>query len=484
MRPYSLRRRLIATILLIECALTLTITVATMLNARQEQLRAFDMMLRGRADSLLGAVQDAEDPEDTVRVNPDALDLPEDDLWEVTNSSGQVLAHSAKWNPAELANFNDTSSPRIFRVQGHAFRGLTLHGVRQVDADAHNPGISRPVRIDYAVSLLPVHRALLRTERFLIVSNSALLLITGLLVMVLLRRGLAPLEELSRAAAQMTPSNPEFRAPEAACRVGELAVLATALQSSTQRLKKAFRQQEIFVHDAAHELKTAVTIVKSSLQLLVSRIRTTQEYADGLRTCLDDCSRMEELVQRMLLLARFEQGPAEADSFDLSETAYEVAVQLETFAELRRVGLQVIASEPAWVALSEEACSSLISCLTLNALQHSRENGKTEVSVSAAENIVTLRVRDTGSGIAPEELPHVFDRFYRGDSSRARSSGGTGLGLAICKAIVDSCGGSIELESTLGAGTTAVVRIPRATAAEIRTDDLPRNRSLKGTPLL
>jgi hypothetical protein len=136
------------------------------------------------------------------------------------------------------------------------------------------------------------------------------------------------------------------------------------------------------------------------------------------------------------------------------------------------------------VALPEEACSSLISCLTLTALQHSRENGKTEVSVSAAENNVTLRVRDTGSGIAPEELPHVFDRFYRGDSSRARSSGGTGLGLAICKAIVDSCGGSIELESTLGAGTTAVVRIPRATAAEIRTDDLPRNRSLKGTPLL
>jgi two-component system sensor histidine kinase BaeS len=78
--------------------------------------------------------------------------------------------------------------------------------------------------------------------------------------------------------------------------------------------------------------------------------------------------------------------------------------------------------------------------------------------------MVTLRVCDTGSGIAPEELPHVFDRFYRGDSSRARSSGGTGLGLAICKAIVDSCGGSIKLESTLGAGTTAEVQLPRAAA--------------------
>ncbi|MGC2619349.1 MAG: HAMP domain-containing sensor histidine kinase [Acidobacteriaceae bacterium] len=464
MKAYSLRRRLIATILLIECALTLTITVATMLNARQEQLRAFDMMLRGRADSLLGAVQDAEDPGDTVRVNPKALDLPEDDLWEVTNFGGQVLAHSTKWIPDDLRNFDDTNRPRIFRDRGHRFRGLTLHGVRQVDADDQSPGVPRPVRIDYAASLLPVHRALWRTERFLIISNTALLLVTGLLVTLLLRRGLAPLEELSRAAAQMTPSNPEFRAPEAACRVAELSVLAKALQSSTQRLKKAFRQQEIFVHDAAHELKTAVTIVKSSLQLLVSRTRTSQEYAEGLRTCLDDCSRMEELVQRMLLLARFEQGAPELDAFDLTEAACEVGAQLETFAKLRGVHLHVEANESAWVPLSEEACASLISCLMLNALQHCPENGRAELSVRAAGDMVTLRVCDTGSGIAPEELPHVFDRFYRGDSSRARSSGGTGLGLAICKAIVDSCGGSIKLESTLGAGTTAEVQLPRAAA--------------------
>lgn len=461
MKPYSLRRRLIASILIVECALTLTITAVTLFNARQEQIRAFDLMLRGRADSLLGAVQDAEDPGDNVRVNPQALDLPTDDLWEVRNQNGQILAHSAQWTPDNLRHFDSTSHPRDFKDQGHPFRGLTLHGVRQIDADDQSPGIARPVSIDYAASLSPVHRALARTERFLIIANSALLLITGLLVMILLRRGLAPLEQLSHAAARMTPSNPEFQAPPAACRVGELSVLAAALQSSTQRLKKAFRQQEIFVHDAAHELKTAVTIVKSSLQLLVSKPRTTEEYAEGLRACLADCSRMEDLVQRMLLLARFEQGPAQQDASDLTEAAYEVAAQLETFAQLRKVDLEVNARQPAWVPLSAEACASLISCLALNALQHTPEQGTVDVQVDDADRMITLSVRDSGSGIAAAELPHVFDRFYRGDASRARSSGGTGLGLAICKAIVDSCGGSIRMESTLGAGTRVDVQIPR-----------------------
>lgn len=477
MKRYFLRRRLLATILIIECALTVTITAVTLVNARQEQLRAFDLMLRGRADSLLGAVQDAEDAADSVRVNPQALDLHEDDLWQVTDATGDILAHSAKWTSTVATGFGDTGRPHNFLDHGRHFRGMTLRGVRQVDEDDDHPGIARPVRIDYAASLQPVHRSLVRTVRFLIVSNTLLLLLTGVVVMILLRRGLAPLEELSRAAAQMTPSNPEFQTPMAASRVAELSVLATALQSSTQRLKNAFHQQEIFVHDAAHELKTVVAILKSSLQLLSSRERTTEEYVNGLATCLTDCSRMEDLVQRMLLLARFEHCPAQTEVSNLSESAHEVAAQLESLAELRRVTLRIDAEESSWVNLSEEACASLVACLTLNALQHTPENGIVEVQIMVTVRTVRLLVRDTGTGIPPEELPHVFERFYRGDVSRARSSGGTGLGLSICKAIVDSCGGSIRMESIVGVGTTADVQLPLAAAQSFPVSEGPGDPS-------
>jgi len=484
MKRYSLRRRLTAAILFLQCALTFTITGVTLLNARQEQIRAFDVMLRGRADSLLGAVQDAEDAADTVKVDPRALDLPAEDLWEVIDSSGKILAHSSKWSVHVQQYFDDINQPRTFRDDGHPFRGLTLHGIRQVDADDDSPGISRPVQILYAASLHPIHHAMERTERVLLLSNTALLLLTGLFVMLLLRRGLAPLDELVGAAAEITPSNPEFRAPDAATRVTELSVLASALHSATHRLKKAFRQQEVFVHDAAHELKTAVTIVKSSLQLLQSRPRTIPEYADGLRACLSDCSRMEDLVQRMLLPARFEQGPAERDVSNLSEDVQEVATQLETVAQLRRVRLRIEARAPAWVRLSAEASASLVSGLTLNALQHTPENGNVEIAVANVGDSIQLRVRDTGSGIPPDELPHIFDRFYRGDSSRARSSGGTGLGLSICKAIVESCGGVITVQSAPSLGTTVQVQLPCAPTADVEANQLQPGEKRRSLSLL
>jgi signal transduction histidine kinase len=219
-------------------------------------------------------------------------------------------------------------------------------------------------------------------------------------------------------------------------------------------------QQQVFVNDAAHELKTAVTIIKSSLQLLASRPRSTQEYAKGLETCMADCARMEDLVQRMLQLARFEQEPASGCVHcDLAEVARDVAAQMERLAEIREVAVAVQAPDSVRAPLEEGACASLLANLLLNAVQHTPEGGSVTVAIQAAADI-TIEVRDTGRGIAPEDLPHLFERFWRGDHSRARSTGGAGLGLSICKAIVDSCGGAIDVSSRLGEGTCVTVRLP------------------------
>ena len=466
MKRYSLRWRLVGMVLLIECALAAGITGATLIFTWKEQIHAFDLMLRGRADSLLGAVQDAEDPADNVRIDPRAIDLPHGDVWQVKDDpTGRVLGQSPNWSPVAAGELETSHEARSFHLRRHAFRGMVLHGVRQIDADDGSPGVARPVEIVYAASLHAVGGAMERTTRFLVLADVVLLLLTAVALMWLLRRGLAPLEELSRAAAELSPANLRFQAPEAAAGVAELAVLATALEISTQRLEQAFRQQQVFVHDAAHELKTAVTIVKTSLQLLASRVRNPLEYAEGLETCLNDCARMEELVQRMLLLARFEQRPAERELCDVSEVVRETGVQFENLAELRRIELRVEAEEEAWIPLSQEACSSLVSGLALNSLQHTPAGGRVKIAVRRGANEVFLTVRDTGTGIAAEDLPHVFDRFYRGDASRARTSGGTGLGLSICKAIVDSCGGRIGLSSASGAGTTAEVILPEARPA-------------------
>ncbi len=468
MKRHSLRRRLIAAVLLLECALVAGLSTATLLYLWREQMHGFDLMVRGRADSLLGQVHDAEDAGDNVAINPDALDLRGSDLWMARDDGGRTLAQSGEWNGEALSSFGSTQEPHDFRVQGEMFRGLMLHGVRQIDAEDGNPGIARPVTIYYASPLEPVYLAIWRAARFLGVASCLILLLTAGGLAWLLRRGLAPLEELSRAAAEMTPRHPRFRAPESAEATAELAVLAGALESATQRLEEAFVQQQVFVNDAAHELKTAVTIIKSSLQLLSSRPRSTHEYARGLESCMADCARMEELVQRMLQLARFEREPASRRvQCDVAEVVRDVSTQMERLAEIREVAMAVQAPASAPAPMEEDACASLFANLLLNAVQHTPAGGSVTAAISVDAGMIMVEVRDTGRGIAPEDLPHLFERFWRGDNSRARSTGGAGLGLSICKAIVDSCGGEIAVSSRPGEGTCVTVRLPLAESAGV-----------------
>jgi signal transduction histidine kinase len=451
---------LIAAVLALECGLVLGLSGATLLYLWHEHKETFDLVVRGRADSLLGQIHDAEDANDDVAINPEALDLRGRDLWMARDDDGRTLAQSNAWNSDVAHAIGVVEKPHDFRVQGATYRGLALHGVRQIDATGSSPGVARAVTIFYAAPLKPVYEAMEQAAEFLTAASLLLLLLTTGVLALLLRRGLAPLEELSRAAAEMTPKRPRFDAPRSAHATRELAVLAGALESATRRLDEAFVQQRVFVNDAAHELKTAVTIIKSSLQLLASRPRTAREYARGLETATADCARMEDLVQRMLQLARFEREPASGVvECDVAEVARDVTAHMERLAEIREVALLVDAPYSAPTRLEDDACSSLLANLLLNALQHTPAGGSVKAGIAVGEEI-RIEVRDTGRGIAPEDLPHLFERFWRGDHSRARSTGGAGLGLSICKAIVDSCGGQIAVSSRLGEGTCVTVRLP------------------------
>jgi len=464
-KRYSLRRRLIAAVLALECGLVFGLSCATLLYLWNQHLRSFDFMVRGRGDSLLGQVHDAEDANDNVAIDLEALDLRGRDLWMARDTGLRTLASSSAWNTQALDSFGGVEKPHNFRVRGRMYRGLVLHGVRQIDAENGNPGIARPVTIYYAAPLEPVYESIGRAAAFLLAASLLLLLITAGALALLLRRGLAPLEELSRAAGEMTPKRPRFEAPESAQATAELAVLAGALESATQRLEEAFVRQRVFVNDAAHELKTAVTIIKSSLQLLASRPRSTREYARGLETCMADCARMEELVGRMLQLARFErEAPRGYEECNVAEVARDVAAHMERLAEIRGVKIAMQAPTLAPTRLEQDACASLLANLMLNGVQHTPEGGAVTAAISLDTDVV-IEIRDTGRGIASEDLPHLFERFWRGDHSRARSTGGAGLGLSICKAIVDSCGGEITVSSRLGEGTCVKVKLPLAGSA-------------------
>ncbi len=463
MKPYSLTRRLVVTVLLVELLLAAAATGLALLYERQQNLHAFDLMLRGRADSLLGAVQDAEDAGDNVMLDPKALDLPHGDLYEVRNQSGRVVGSSSNWNHEIEQAIGEQGSARNFRLGKKWYRGFALRGVRQIDVGDNSPGIARPVVIFYAASLKPFWAAMSHAAKFLVISNFLILLFTAGTLLLLLRRGMTPLQELAGAAAGISSNSLRFRAPPNAFAVQELAVLAHALESAMSRLERAFVQQQVFVHDAAHELKTSVTIIKSSLQLLTSRKRTAAEYERGLEMCLSDCARMEDLVQKLLLLARVEQPREEqvtTAKTDLNECVREVADQMEPLAAVRGVNLVVNLQKEAMAQIASDDCATLLTNLVVNALQHTPAGGTVMLQVQSSGSMAIFRVEDNGEGIPAEDLPHIFDRFYRGDPSRSRNTGGAGLGLAICKALAEVAGGEIKITSEVGRGTVAEVTLP------------------------
>lgn len=472
MKTYSIKRRLIVSVLLVELVSALCITGLAFLYERHARFHAFDIMLRGRADSLLGAVQDAGDEADSVMLDGTQNSLPANDIYQVWDEHDRVLARSSNWSGLDTRNGSNKPFEKL-NVEGRRYRAIRLDGVRVVDPGENGGGIAHHVTIVYGSRLGPVWEAVREAVAFYALTSLGLLVVTGLSMFLLLRRGLAPLADLASEAAAVSVASWTFAPSERVRRTVELAPLATALSTALKGLERSFAQQNRFIGDAAHELKTAVAVVKSSLQLLTMRPRSTSEYRAGLERCQLDCERMEETVARMLTLARFESESAvEAaarSSFatDIGKVVREVVSELKSVAELGRIAVDVQACETPTVDIDAEQLRLLCSNLILNAIQHSHAEGIVRVRCVHTGASIELDVSDRGTGIDPEVLPHLFERFYRGDPSRSRKTGGTGLGLAISKAIALRFAGSIEIESKLGEGTRVLVRLPVRRDAEL-----------------
>ncbi len=471
-RGTSIAFRLITAVLAVELLSAALVILLAWGYERHAHFRAFDVMLRGRADSVLGAVQDAEDVGDNVMLDLRDVHIPPDDAYEVWDGRGHLLGRSDNWQGS--AGMVAPTADGITRLElhGRPYGMLRLSGSRIVDPGERGGGHLRPVTILYAAPTGPVWHAIRGAVEFYALGSLALVLVTGPLIAWLLHRGLAPLRELATLAEGVSAEAWAFDPPKSARTTPELAPLTEALQSVLERLELSFNQQKMFVSDAAHELKTAVAVTKSSLQLLALKPRSPGEYKVGLDRCLADSERMEQLVTKMLTLARVENAGAAATAeanCDLAACAKTAAAHLETMARLRNVTVEMKADGTCAAPLTFEDGTMLIENLLLNAVQHSQTRTTVELTVTAHRGMspgdrgtALVVVQDHGAGISAEALPLVFERFYRGDASRSRATGGAGLGLAICKALVEKAGGTIELTSEVGVGTTATVKLPGA----------------------
>jgi signal transduction histidine kinase len=241
----------------------------------------------------------------------------------------------------------------------------------------------------------------------------------------------------------------------------ELGRLAVVLNSTFARLEAAFAQQKQFASDAAHELRTPVTVLLTQTQLSLGRERTPAEYRATVEACQRATQRMRKLIESLLALARLDAGQETMNrlNFDLADLARDGADWVRPLAEARGLALVLeLAPAPAPCVGDADRLAQVLTNLLTNAIEYNRPQGEVRVTTGVENDTAILTVSDTGTGIPAEDLPRVFERFYRSDKSR--TSGGNGLGLAIGKAIVDAHGGSIDVTSESGRGTTFTVRLP------------------------
>lgn len=240
----------------------------------------------------------------------------------------------------------------------------------------------------------------------------------------------------------------------------EFGRLAITFNAMLDRVERAVDELRRFTADAAHELRTPLAVLQSETEIALRANRSPEEYRRVIEAALRESTRLSRLADRLLLLTRHDAGllPEADDEVPLDALVQDVVEQLGTTAREKGGGLDVERLEECVVEGDDVQLSQVLFNLVENAVKYTPTGGRVSVRMQRRNGDVWLSVADTGIGIAPEDLPHVCERFYRTDKSRHSATGGAGLGLAICQAIVLRHRGELQIESTPERGTTARVR--------------------------
>jgi len=337
---------------------------------------------------------------------------------------------------------------------GHAFR-VTSATASVGTVPGHNDTIQIAIDVSQSEELLARYRLWFW----------AMLLVTAILFPLvgyrIARHGIRPVEEIAATARRITSTNLRERI-QAEGYASELASLAETFNEMLNRLEESFERISRFSADIAHDLRTPVNNIRGEAEVALARARTVDEYRDVLESSLEEAVRLSELIGDLLFLARAESPLTELrlERVDVDEVLSTVRDYYEATAA--DAGVSLIALEgpqPVTTDLDRSLMLRAVSNLVSNAIAHTPKGGSVTLAAAGSSEAMRIDVSDTGTGIPAEALPRVFDRFYRVDPSRSKSSGGTGLGLAIVQSIMALHGGSAEITSEVGHGTMVTLRV-------------------------
>jgi signal transduction histidine kinase len=466
----SIRKQLLWTVVVSQALLAGGMVFAGVFYTQRRLDANLEAALQSHAVSVAALVRFPEDGgHDLIFESgllPSSIDPARPDLFEIRAEGMGVIARSANWPASLTVDCRNSSASREFHVSGIPYRGLCQNDLPILDREEGQTASPPRLSVFYAAPMIEVRRQVRAAGVY--IALASLLLLGGTISLALwgVRRGLLPLQQMAEKAGRVTAQNWEFSSPADADLTAELQPLTRAMETMLGRLRESFEQQREFMGNAAHELKTPVTILKSTLQTLLQKPRTSEEYQAGVGRALEDMERLEKLLQWMLRLARAEQWARgmlrrELGPVDLASTCEDAIAGVQPLAEARHTQIRFTAEASAICRADPEDLALIWVNLLENAVRYSPEGATVTVKVGGDGNgRARVLFEDHGPGISEEELPHIFERFHRGDRSRARETGGFGLGLAIANALVEAYGGTITATSTLGQGTQMSVELP------------------------
>ena len=429
--------------------------LAAYFGMRNSIYRTVDEELRAHMEGVRRLI------ERTVRYEPGDLrrelrehsELAGNTLLQVADREGNWLYRSASTDRYEIPRPREASGvPSTLVLNNVPLRVLSTE--IQVGNQFYFTQAAAPLDDFYS--------ALHRFATLLLVSIPILLLSAAAGGYWMSRRALAPVDQITQTARSISVQNLSSRL--SVPRTGdELQRLSETLNSMFERLEAAFKKIIQFTADASHELRTPVAVMRTRTELSLRKPRSAEEYRETVAQVHSELEKTSDLVERLMLLARADYGveALQLSTADLGEIVREVCSQGRMLSEAKEIDFrEQIPSRPVWVKGDAHALRRLFLILIDNAIKYTPKGGRVDVVVGQENGFAIGEVRDTGIGIAPEDLPNVFERFYRADKARSRESGGVGLGLSIGRWIAEAHAGTIEVQSSLGGGSIFKLRLP------------------------
>ncbi|QEK13339.1 HAMP domain-containing histidine kinase [Crassaminicella thermophila] len=292
-----------------------------------------------------------------------------------------------------------------------------------------------------------------------VISITVTLLLAFIISGILSKQMTKPLEKITKVANEMRNGNLQIRADVNTDTI-EIHELCQAIHYLGDTLQQQEKLRKRLTSDMAHEIRTPLTTLQSHVEAFMDGIWEPTE--ERLKSCYDEILRLKKLVDHLKDLARLEQDHLYLNKshFNLSSTIKQI---IKTFQpQYLKKNLKIIMNvlPGVEVFMDEDKIKQILFNLLSNAYKYSYEGGRVEIGLKQ-EDVLTIYVKDEGIGISKENLPHIFERFYRAETSRSRETGGAGIGLTITKALVKAHGGNIQVESKEGEGTLFVIQFPK-----------------------